>query len=522
MSGGWHRPATRPDVSARLRALAGSPAALVAAGILLHMALYAPALPLAFTFDDRAIILEDPAVRGEASLAAALGRPYFVQRSEKKFFRPVTLLSLGLDARLFGLRPSALRLENLLWAGVGAGLFAWLVRRLGFSSPATWAVLALVSVHPVRSEPVIQVVGRGDLLAFVFVVASLLLALAALGESRTGASRLKAAASAALLLAGLLSKECAFAAAAFLPVVLLAGRLTGSLPSRLSRAKGAVSVGIAWATAFALTFLARHAVLGGFVTGHQAVVSRLDNQLVRLPGPERVLGAISLLAPARDRLLWPTTLSVDYGPLSFSHSQLLDAAAVASGSLTLLAALGLAVGFVRRVPFMSLGLAWTVLAYVPFANLLFPTDTAFGERLLYAPSPGVVLAAVAGAEAALLRWRWLRASYVLALAALVMLMGLGAARIARRIPEWTDDRTLFTATVRDVPHDGRAWFNLAVLALSDGNAAEASRTLRAALAADPELEGQATGLLRHARELGRQDLVKAVSDALGETSALHP
>jgi hypothetical protein len=518
MSGGW-RLAGKSEPPAGLHAPAVLPVALVAGGILLHVALYAPALPLAFTFDDRAIILEDPAVRGEASLAATLARPYFAQRSEKKFYRPLTLLSLGLDARLFGLTPSALRLENLLWAGAGAGLFAALVLRLGLSTPATWAVLALVSVHPLRSEPIIQVVGRGDLLAFVFTVGALLMALAAIGGSRSGTSRIKAAASGALLLSGLLSKECAFAGAALLPAVFLAGRMTGRLPQRISGARGAASVWLAWALAFGLAFFARREILGGFVTGQQAVVSRLDNQLVRLPGPERFLGAISLLAPARDRLLCPKILSVDYGPLSFSRAELLGAAAAVSGGLTLFVALGLAGGFVRRVPLLSLGLAWTALAYLPFANLFFLTDTAFGERLLYAPSPGIVLAVIAAAEAALSRWRGLRTRRVLALAALAVLMSLGVARIARRIPEWTDDRTLFTAAVRDVPHDGRAWFNLAVLALSDGNAAEASRTLRAALAADPELEGPARALLRHAREIGRPDLARAIGNAVGAASS---
>jgi len=214
---------------------------------------------------------------------------------------------------------------------------------------------------------------------------------------------------------------------------------------------------------------------------------------------------------AAGRLAWPRTLVADYGSNAVPDSSLGGARRVSAGIAILLAASGAAVVLRRRAPAASLGLVWALLAYLPFANVAFPTAVLFTERLMFLPAAGFALVLGGAAEAVPDRFR--RAARLLVL----VLLAAGAARVWSRTPDWRDDRTLFAATVRDAPGNGRAWLNLAVLSLSRGDPVSARVELVEGLRADPALRPRVEGMARHAASLGRADLGEAVSGALAAT-----
>ena len=487
-------------------------AAFPLAAVALHLLLYAPSLSGLFTFDDHKIVVEDAAVTGREALASVFSRPYFASAGSAGAvaYRPVALFSLGIDARLFGLSPFAMRLGNVVWAGIGAGLFALLAARLGASTAVSWSVLVLLSAHPVRSDAIVCVVGRSELLAFALVVAGLLLARASWGAPDVSRRTGLAAASGAALLLALLSKETAFAAPALLLLVWLAD---SSGERRTGRGRAPTAVLLGWGCTLAAAFVLRRAILGGFLKGPAVSHDALENALAVLPAVDRVFASVALFPRAAGLLLWPKTLVADYGSRALPVGSLLTQLAVTAGVATAVAALVLGLGLRRAAPLASLGLAGAAISYLPFANLAFPTGVLFTERLLYAPSAGAVLAVVAGLFS-LSSWRGTSAARSAAVLAVAALALLGAARLESRLPEWRDDRTLFQAAVRDLPGNGRAWINLAVLALSDGDAVGAERSLRAALRADPELRGFVESMRDHARALGRPELVAAIDAAL--------
>lgn len=469
----------------------------VLAGALLHLALYGRGSTGGFTFDDRKIVLEDPAVSGRTPLASVLSREYFPKsrREEGIAYRPLTLLSLGADVRLFGPSARAMRFENLLLAGIGAGLFAGLTAALGAPSVVAWGTLLLLCCHPVRSEAVLSVVGRSELLAFGLVVGALVAALRALRGSATAA-----ALSALLVALAFFAKENAFAAPALLALVAVAAGRSAPVSRR-----GALVLFLGWGLALAGAFAVRHAVLGGFTTGPLAVFDPFDNLLAGLPPGDRIRGALALLPLAAARLVWPATLVADYGSAAFSTGALLAPVAVLSGAALLLLAVALAALLLARGSLAGVGIAFALIVHLPFANLIFPTGTAFAERLLYASAAGVVLALVAALA---------RAPKRLGLAAGASLALLGAVRIEARIPEWRDDRALFTSVVRDVPSNGRAWFDLGLLALSAGDAGSARTALASAVRADARLVPAARELLAHARTIGNARAAAAIEAAL--------
>lgn len=477
-----------------------------ALALFVHLAAYAPSLPNAFVFDDHAMAEARPEVTGRSTLTSAFSKPWFQRRESDGAtdYRPVAIVSLGLDARVFGLEPLPLRLGNLLWGALGAALLGLLAVRAGAPAVAADVVVVLFSAHPARSDVLLAIVGRAELLSFAAVAGAILLALRS--AERSGPSRWRLASASALVLSlGLLSKETAFAA----PLLLGATALlrTGDSPARdgLARLGPAAA---SWSLVVAGVFALRFAALGGFLTGPNARIAPIENKLATAPGAGRVSGAIALLPLAAERLVWPRTLVADYGSNAIADAELRDPWRIAAGGAILLVAAGAALLLRARAPAASLGLAWALLSYLPFANLAYPTAVLFTERLLFLPAAGIAL--LAGGAVA----RVHRAGQRAALLAVGLVALGGASRIWSRIPEWRDDRTLFTATVRDTPGNGRAWVNLAVLSLSRGDSTSAAAELAAGLRADPGLRPRVEAMRRHAAGLGRGEPTRAIDAAL--------
>ncbi len=474
--------------------------------LLVHGVAYLPSLPNGFVFDDHAIVEGQPEIRGEAPLAAVFSKPWFDRGSPDGAmdYRPVALASLGLDVRLLGLDPAPLRAGNLLWGAVGAALLGLLAVELGAGLAAGLATVVLFSLHPVRSDVVLSIVGRAELLSFAAVAAALLLAVRSATGSPVSRWTLAAASGLALGL-GLLSKETAFAAPLLLGAMLVVPARREAWRARLP---GLAPVGLSWGIVFGAVLALRVAVLGGPLTGPAATVSPVENKLAARPAAERLAGAVSMVPLAAGRLSLPGTLVADYGSNAIPDSALRGAARVSAGAAILVAAVGSALLARRGSGLASVGLSWVLLSWLPFANVAFPTAALFTERLLFLPAAGIALAlggAVAAAPASARR---------AALLAVLALSAAGAARIWSRIPDWHDDRTLFAATVRDVPGNGRAWLNLGVLSLARGDAAAARAELAAGLRADPGLRPRVEGMARHAGRLARADLRLAVEEAL--------
>ena len=112
-----------------------------------------------FVFDDSAY-LASPLVRNLAVLDI-LGTNWL----GLDIYRPLTLLSLALDFRLFAEEPFGYHLTNLLLHLANGTLFYVLARRLlNHASAALWAACLYVA-HPIQTEVVAWISARGDLLA---------------------------------------------------------------------------------------------------------------------------------------------------------------------------------------------------------------------------------------------------------------------------------------------------------------------------------------------------------------------
>ncbi|MDQ1347722.1 MAG: hypothetical protein QG573_1095 [Acidobacteriota bacterium] len=446
-----------------------------------------------FIYDDRVQILDNPLIQQPGLLGQALTSDVFAFKGERdrawsNYFRPAFVLWLAGNWRLFGAQPLGWHLTNLaLHAGVVLLAFA-LLRRLGFALPTAFFGAALFAVHPVHVESVAWISGSPDLLMSVGFLGTLVLEAPAPGRLR-GVRRILALALAAL---ALLSKETAL----LLPLVVaaLAWNRSGDLPSS-SRARVCMRAMLPYAALAGAFLLARHEVIGGFATATPWTLRPVDLAL-SLPG----VGFFYL----RQALLpfW-------IGPTYPLRTVTLDTVGWANFALPLLATLALA-GLCwvasRRSPNRPLFAALALLPLAPALNLsAFMPEQIVHDRYLYLPllgllgilgsfgsfgssgssgssgSPGSARASASRVARKETIPRQPVGAGILGLALLFLL----AARTIALVPDYRDERALFTAAVRTDPGAAFHWAQLAATEFRLGQFAAAAQAADRALALKP-------------------------------------
>ena len=169
---------------------------------------------------DDAAIFAHPAIASWRALPRALVSPWWY--STGRLYRPLSLLSLGVDRQLGGGALWLPHAENLLLHAAIAALVVVLARRF-LASPIAIAVGALVALLPVHVEPSRRIVGRAELLAALALVALLLLV------TRTAAPTGRAQIAAALLAAAALAAKESGAVA---PLLAARRRACAAAPAR--------------------------------------------------------------------------------------------------------------------------------------------------------------------------------------------------------------------------------------------------------------------------------------------------
>jgi tetratricopeptide (TPR) repeat protein len=311
---------------------------------------------------------------------------------------------------------------------------------------------SLAAVHPLHSEPVSAIYGRPDLLAALFALAFLNLAVR--GRSVTAAISLALA---------LLSKESAVALPLLAPIALAAG---------VTRRTPRVTFGRAAALASAISL----AVLGGYLyLRGRAVglaidprsISPLDNPLVTADGIGRWLTPIAVLG--RYAALWfhPAVLCADHGfdtvPIvtAISDPYFLGGAALLGAGLAAIALLA-----AHRSP-LALALAAAGLTWLPASSAFILAPALMAERFVYLPSI-LVCVALGGVYARLTagplsaegggRARLLARASLHAAAAIVVVAA--AARTWDRASEFHDDLTLYRSGAAACPRSAKTQYNL--------------------------------------------------------------
>ena len=177
-------------------------------------------------------------------------------------------------------------------------------------------------------------------------------------------------------------------------------------------------------------------------------------------------------------LLVPAQLSADYSPDFLPVADGVTPAGVV-GALVVVLSLAVAYSVRDRAAPVSLGIAWTAGSLLIVSNVLVPTEILLAERTLYLASVGTVIAV------AWLLVLGLRRKPVVTSAVFGVMLVLGLARTAMRVPIWNDNETLFPQLIEDAPGSYRALWIGAILAYEGGDPTRGETLLREALQVHP-------------------------------------
>lgn len=381
---------------------------------------YLGALWNGYALDDVNLIALNPLLHGWDGVWRAFGESYWPPALGGFMYRPLTVASFVVDARLDGVR--WLHAVNVLWHAGASLAVAHLAHRWTTSTRAALLAGVAFAVHPVHVEAVANLVGRTELMAAVLVVFSTYLALQ---HDRLWLSLLA-------LAAALLSKENA----AIAPLLIAWGWILGiggrpGARRRWAYVAGWTALGVAYAAA-----------RWGALHGSAGLANVAPVFLGASPAAVR-LTAIAALSDVLRLLIFPLVLRADYSPAERTLvSSPLDSRFLAGALCALVWAGLVALAWRRGRRLEAFGLGWVAIAVLPVANLLFPTGVLVAERTLYLPSVGLAVALGA----------WARGLSLRPFAALATGIALlGGVRTALRVPVWRDSRTVTLSMLDDSP-----------------------------------------------------------------------
>jgi tetratricopeptide (TPR) repeat protein len=449
-----------------------------------------------FAYDDKAIVRDNVRIASPSTLGQIFETSYFGgPRGAGTAYRPVLLLSFAVQRWIHGARSEPFHAVNLLFHGA-ATFWLWrLLLRLRLPEAGAFVAALLFALHPLHVEAVTSLVGRGETMAALLVLAYLSVAIRLSEPARRRTLLLLSAWM--LLLLALLTKESAAAAPA-LAFLALAWLAPGGAAERAKAVLGRGWPLLAGSAAVLVAvFVARSAVLGGFLKSARTGIFEVENPLARLPAIDRAENACLLLLRYVGRFFLPLRLSADESAWSIRPA---PAASLAAVGATILVALAVTAALRRpRLP-ASLGLLFFFAALLPASNLLFPTGTIFAERLTYLPSAGLcVIAGVALAGGAPTAATLTRARKA-AIGGVVLLLGV---RTAARTTVWASDVSLFENSVHVAPGSSKNHYNLGTARGAFARWTEAEAAYAAAVRIYPGYWDALAGIGKSQAELGR-------------------
>jgi hypothetical protein len=406
-------------------------------------------LPNGFTYDDRFIVVGNPAVRQIGGWRQFLLQPYWPFPHGGDGYRPLTTLLLAIEWAISRDPLFFHAISGALYAACSLAVF-WLAGKITTPWIAWWTA-ALFAVHPVHVEAVAGAVGQAELAAALLML--LAIGIYLVGRRRGRLSAARRAAIAILFLGGCLFKEHAFVLPALL--VLTEWAFVDQPRGLRARLRQEWRL-VALLSLAALGYVAaRSMVVQNGLTGFAPYMPFLT---LHADLWDRALTMLAVIPHWFRLLFFPLRLSTEYGPPAYPVGGPWQATHLIGLALACLVAVaGLCSARLnRRV--LAFAMGWSVILILPVSNVI-PSGILIAERTLFAPSVGaclVVATAIVWAKPHVAKLGSL--ARTLGLVAAGSLLVFGLIRTVVRDADWRDNESLFDAAVKDEPKVYRAHY----------------------------------------------------------------
>jgi tetratricopeptide (TPR) repeat protein len=422
--------------------------------VAISMGVYLNTLEGSFVYDDNVYVVNNPYIKGEHNVAAALTSPYYAGTARPTLYRPLTTISYIFDRSVWGMNPLGFHLTNIMLHALCSAIFYLLLLSLLKDRLAALVGGLLFAIHPVHTEAVAWITGRAEILAGAFFLLAFLLYLKARTSSRLSAAYIG---SVVFYMLAVLSKETA----ASLPLVLIIYEALAPRPSEGVSMKSRVFRLLPYFAAATLYASIRIKILGAFGIPEE------QQYLYGVAAYPALLHVIKSFGYYLRLFFYPNPLNAQYH-IPFSHSLLVLPVLLSILALTICAVV--VILFRRRHPIPSFGILFFFVSLLPVANII-PIGESVAERFLYIPSMALSICAAyifsaghnvnrPGAKAATI-------AVVVALFTAMSVLTIGRNRV------WMSDLSLFTDTVAKNPLDPKPRYSLGNALIKAGRPEEA-------------------------------------------------
>jgi Flp pilus assembly protein TadD len=448
-------------------------------------------------YDDDSFVSDNPHVRQgltRESLRWAFEADLRYDSPYADYWAPLTVVSRLVDVQLFGMRPAAHHLTNVVLHGLTVVLLFGVLLALTGAFWRSAFVAAVLAVHPLHVEAVAWVSARKDVLSGVIWMLAIGAHLAYVRRP----SPWRRLGVVAIFACGLMTKPMLVT----LPFVLLLLDFwpLGRLPQGLALLREKWPLFVLSAASVTIT-----------------VASNVDRsaELQSLPLAARLGNAADAVVSYLQHAFWPTGLAVGYPHLGATLPR--------ARLVVCLLLLGLISALVirerTRRPYLIVGWCWFLGTLLPTIGLVQVGVHSRADRFVYLPLIGVSVAvAWSCAEWATSRRR--RIALGAMAAAAILALGL---LTRRQVAYWRDDATLFSHSARAVPGNVIAQNGLAQALARRGDVDGAERALRESLRARPDLVVGARNLAFVLMQRGRaEEAVQVVEQALAASASRGP
>jgi tetratricopeptide (TPR) repeat protein len=403
--------------------------------------LYANSFRNTFVFDDLPLIVENSGIRSLRNIPALLGAGVGTGGIS---YRPLRFISYAVDYYFWGLNPVGYHLSNVVFHVISSLFVFGIVSRLAGGFWCAFSAALFFCVHPVQTDSVTYLSGRRDILCALFYLAGFysFLRYRASGQVRYVVLIFF------FYLFSIASKEMGVT----LPLMLFLydyvwvreeglGRKFREVWKRYGFFYLPVFLMGAGFTCYKLFInypSTRHEYYGGSLVTNFLTVGKILVYYLKL-------------------IFLPVVLNADYSYDAFSLSQGFFEPATFISLVILGGIFYFIFWLLRKEKVVAWGLLWFFVAILPVCQI-FPHHELLAEHYLYLPLVGISLGVgyITGKLVRGYRFeRVLIGCYVLVL----ILFGV---RVIDRNRDWKDGFTLWSKTVKTVPHCARALDNLGV------------------------------------------------------------
>ncbi|MBL0018355.1 MAG: hypothetical protein IPP17_18420 [Bacteroidetes bacterium] len=362
-------------------------------------------------------------------------------------YRPLSIATFAVEWSISPNNPSFSHFNNVvLYAICGMLLFVFLRMVFPEKDASKWwmgvpfLLTLLYLVHPIHTEVVANIKGRDELMALLFLLAGMIAALKYMDANRP----LWLLAAFVSFFLGLMSKETPLPFVVILPITILFFRKAKASKVALASLPFLLATG---------AYLAiRFRVLGTDVGGKGSGTEILNDPFLFATSAQRTATVLETWGMYLVKLIAPIQFSHDYYfnqiPLTTFKDPIVLAAMAANIGL-----LGLGIWLaVKRNP-IGFGILFYFISFSITSNLVVSIGTTMGERFVFVPSLGFVIALLFALKALAKSMKW--SDKTLFYGLMIVIVVPFSLRTIVRNQAWKDNFTLFTTDAKTSPNSAK-------------------------------------------------------------------